>query len=189
MGILKLNKKGEIEWFKSIGGNSIDVGYFVHQNENNTYFVLGRTESFGLGFSYIWVIKLSSEGNIIWQKVYGTENADFAKNIIQTTDGGYIISGRIYTLESHIDMLLFKIDQSGDILWSYTNGGWYMDSAESIQQTSDGGFIVLGNTSSFSQALGNQDICVLKLTSDGSIQWQKSYYIGNAHEHGHNVIV
>jgi len=141
--------------------------------------VAGKTTSFGGGLSpsNIWVLKLKQNGEIEWQKAYGGYTARF---IQQTQDDGCIVAG--YSLVLSVknwpsEMVVLKLKQNGDIEWKGTYGGYYYDdSASAIQQTRDGGYIVVGSTSSFDT--GSAKAWVLKLDGNGNIQWQKIYREG-----------
>jgi uncharacterized delta-60 repeat protein len=166
--VLKLFSDGTIEWNKTYGGSEDDQAYSIQQTNDGGYLVAGYTESFGAGVVDSWILKLSSVGDIEWQRTYGLGGGDRAYSIQQTNDGGYIVAG----LGSG-DILVLKLDSDGTIEWQKTYGGPLWDEAHSIQKTNDGGYIVAGYTESF--GAGNGDIWVLKLTSDGTIEWQKTY--------------
>ncbi len=110
----------------------------------------GYTSSFGAGRYDAWVIKLDASGNVQWQKTYGGRNLDEAKSIQQTSDGGYIVAGETWSFGAGgRDAWVIKLDAKGNVQWRKTYGGKYEDRAKSIQQTSDGGYIVAGETWSF----------------------------------------
>ncbi len=127
---------------------------------------------------------LAQAPTIEWQKCLGGSNDDWAYSIQQTSDSGFIVAG--YTESSNgdvsgnhgdYDYWVVKLNSSGDILWQKCLGGTNVDQAFSIQQTSDGGFIVAGGTFSndgdVSGNHGNSDYWVVKLNSSGTIEWQK----------------
>ena len=171
--VLKLDSDGNISWQKTYGGINDDWAYSIQQTLDGGFIVAGVTNSFGAGYDDFWVFKLDSDGNISWQKTYGGINDDWAYSIQQTLDGGYIIAG-VTTLSSvGGDIWVLKLDSNGNISWQKTYGGGSFDEANSIQQTSDGGYIVAGRTLSF--GAGIDDCWVLKLDSIGDISWQKTY--------------
>ena len=98
-----------------------------------------------------WLLKLDSEGNMMWQKTYGGTGFDSAYSVQQTSpDGGYIVAGQTYSSGAgDQDIWLLKLTANGDIVWQKTYGGGAWDFANFVQQTSDGGYIVAGGTSSF----------------------------------------
>jgi len=109
-----------------------------------------------------------------WQKTFGGKNDDEANSIQQTTDGGYIVAGSTESLGTGgKDVYILKLNSKGDLEWQKTFGGEDYDGATSIQQTTDGGYIVAGWTESFSS--GGTDGYILKLNSNGGVEWQKTF--------------
>ena len=172
--VLKLDSSGNITWQKTYGGTSYDYAESIQQTSDGGYIVAGRTYSFGAGYVDIWVLKLDSSGNVSWQKTYGGSGYDEAYSIKQTSDGGYVVAGYTDSFGAGSDDIwVLKLDSSGSVIWQKTYGGPSDDEARSIQQTSDGGYIVAGHTHSF--GAGSYDFWVLKLDSSGNISWQKTY--------------
>ena len=124
---------------------------------------------------------------IVWQKCYGGTNSENANCIEKTTDGGYIVAGYTNTSadgdvtnnRGGYDYWVLKLNAAGVIEWQKTYGGSFDDQANSIQQTSDGGYIVAGVSNSTNGDItnfrGDKDFWVLKLSSTGTIEWQKKY--------------
>ena len=172
--VLKLDQNGNVTWQKTYGGYAHDVANSIQQTSDGGYIVAGKTNSFGAGSSDVWVLKLDKDGNIQWQKTYGGHSIDEATSIQQTSDGGYIVAGYTWSFGAGGGgVWVLKLDKDGNIQWQKTYGGTDEDVASSIQQTSDGGYIVAGKTNSF--GAGSSDVWVLKLDKDGNIQWQKTY--------------
>jgi len=172
-----LDSNGTVQWQKTYGGLSHDNGQSIQQTNDNGYIVVGHTESFGEGASDIWVLKLDDIGNVQWQKTYGGIYHDQAYEVQQTSDGGYIVGGRIYYEAGLTDAWALKLDSSGNVQWQKAYGGTDRDEAKAIRQTYDGGFIVAGQT--YFYGAGDEDFWILKLDSNGGIQWQKKYGGGN----------
>ncbi len=172
--ILKLDANGNIQWQKTYGGTNYDGAHSIQQTSDGGYIVAGYTSSFGAGSNDYWILKLDANGNIQWQKTYGEDNNDAPYSIQQTSDGGYIVAGKTYSFGAGIsDYWILKLDADGNVQWQRTYGGTSAEYVSSIQQTSDGGFIVVGDTLSF--GAGDYDWWILKLYDNGSIQWQKTY--------------
>ncbi len=128
----------------------------------------GGTYSFGAGGYDIFLIKTDANGNVQWAKTYGGTSGDFAFSVQQTSDGGYIVAGWTYSFGAGGgDIFLIKTDANGNIIWAKTYGGTYEDYAFSVQQTSDGGYIVAGGTYSF--GAGWDDIFLIKTDANGNI--------------------
>jgi len=181
MWVLKLDSAGTISWQKTYGGSSTDYCTSIRQTTDGGYIAAGYTASYGSGMTDLWILKLGSLGNTMWQKAYGGNNLDIANNINQTTDGGYIVTG--YTKSygaGNDDFWVIKLDSVGTIIWQKTYGGSYTDRGKSVQQTSDGGYVVAGYTSSY--GAGSYDLWILKLDVSGKISWQKTYG-GSSHDY------
>ena len=172
--ILKLDQAGHVSWQKTYGGSADDYAYSIQQTKDGGYIVAGSTYCFGAGSQDFWVLKLDQSGNVSWQKTYGEHSNDYANSIQQTKDGGYIVAGSTGSFGAGgWDMWILKLDQTGAVSWQKTYGGSGYDYATSIQQTSDGGYIVAGTTNSF--GAGDEDMCILKLDQTGAVSWQKTY--------------
>jgi hypothetical protein len=144
----------------------------------------GVTLSFGAGEGDAWVLKLGPDGAVEWQKAYGGIKNDKAHSIHQTTDRGYVVAGDTSSFITKkgeiVNLWVFKLGPDGTVEWQKTYGWGDWDMARSIQQTSDGGYIVVGETRSFDT--GEEDFWVLKLRSDGTVEWQKTYGGGDKDE-------
>jgi len=172
--ILKLTSFGDIEWQNTYGGGSYDRALSIQQTDDGGYIVAGEINSFGAGLADLWILKLTSSGDIEWQQTYGGSDTDWIPSIQQTSDGGYIVSAITESFGAGLaDLWILKLTSSGDIEWQQTYGGSDTDWVPSIQQTSDGGYIVAGTTESF--GAGDGDGWILKLTSSGDWEWQQTY--------------
>ena len=132
---------------KSIEGDTYDEGFFIQQTSDGGYIITGDTNRVGAGKGDVFLIKLDSSGNLSWARAIGGEGCDFGRSIQQTSDGGYVITG--YTLRfgaGDYDVFVIKLDSSGNLSWAKTIGGTNIDYGYSIQQTSDGGYIITGST-------------------------------------------
>jgi len=174
LAIYKLNSSGNKQWFKHYGGTSDDFGDSIQQTSDGGYIVAGHTNSYSYGSSDFAIYKLNSDGNKIWFKHYGGANTDKAQSIQQTSDGGFIVTGYTtsYTYGLY-DIAIYRLDSSGNKIWFKHYGGGNNDYGFSIQQTSDGGYVVGGYTSSYTH--GNLDFAIYKLDSNGNKIWFKHY--------------
>ena len=158
-----------------------DAGYSILQTADSSYVILGSTGD------NISLIKIDRKGTEQWNHNYGGSEIDNARHILQTSDGGYIISG---TTESYgfggSDIWLIKTDPTGLIEWDTYFGGSNTDQGASIQQMTDGGYIIIGN-SDFSGD-GNQDIWLIRTNSQGDSLWTKIFG-GAGLEFGADVLI
>ena len=193
-----------IDWKKCYGGNSTEIAYSINKTNDGGYIIAGGsasskgglTENYG-GLDY-WVVKITANGTIQWQRNYGGSGTDEAYSIQQTYDGGYIVAGTSNSSDSDItnnhgsdDVWVVKMNAYGSIQWQKSYGGSNIDRAYSIYQTTDSGFIVAGYTESnngdISSNHGLYDSWILKITSNGNLQWQKSYG-GTGHDYGYSIL-
>jgi uncharacterized delta-60 repeat protein len=172
--LIKTDANGNLQWAKTYGGTNWDQAFSVQQTSDGGYIVAGLTRSFGAGLNDIFLIKTDANGNLQWAKTYGGTNFDYAYSVQQTSDGGYIVAGGTNSFGAGgYDFFLIKTDANGDIIWAKTYGGTNNDSAFSVQQTSDGGYIVAGRTRSF--GAGGYDFFLIKTDANGNVQWAKTY--------------
>jgi uncharacterized delta-60 repeat protein len=173
--VMKLDGIGNSVWQKTYGGANDDHAQSIQVTADGGYVVAGHTYSYGAGNSDIWVLKLDANGNPVWQKTYGGAYYDHAQSIQVTVDGGYVVAGNTspYETGSGSDIWVLKLDGNGNPVWWKTYGGAHYDGAQSIQVTADGGYVVVGQTTSYGSA--NTDIWVLKLDANGNSVWQKTY--------------
>jgi len=165
--LIKTNTSGDTLWTKTHGGVSAEGAAAVQQTIDGGYIIAGATHSFGLGFTDIWLIKTNSFGDTVWTKTFGGWNYDGAWSVQQTLDGGYIIAGATASFGAGSDdVWLIKTNSFGDTLWTTTYGGIGGDRASCVQQTMDGGYIVVGVTSSFGS--GSSDIWLIKTDGMGN---------------------
>ena len=165
--ILKLDLSGDIEWQKTYGGNDYDSPSLIQETSGGGYILACNSNSFGAGDRDIWILKLTSSGDIEWQKAYGGSENDDVYSIQQTSDSGYIVGGKTVSFgEGEDDAWILKLLQNGDIEWQKTFGTSSVEMVKSVLQATDGMYIAAGSIFSF--GAGGSDFLVLKLQSDGS---------------------
>jgi len=165
--VIKLDKNGNKEWDKTFGGSDSDGANSIAQTSDGGYIVAGWTGD------DVWVIKLDKNGNKEWDKTFGGSDKDEAYSIVQTSDGGYIVAGYTDSKGGDDDAWVIKLDKNGNEEWDKTFGGNFLDDANSIAQTSDGGYIVAGYTRS--KGAGGDDAWVIKLDKNGNKKWDKTF--------------
>ena len=172
--LLKTDASGNLQWSKTFGGGDYEEAYSVQQTSDGGYIVAGYTLSFGAGSADVFLLKTDASGNLQWAKTFGGSSDDYALSVQQTSDGGYIVVGRTSSFGAgSADVFLLKTDASGNLQWAKTFGGSDWDWALSVQQTSDGGYIVAGVTWSF--GAGSYDVFLLKTDASGNLQWAKTF--------------
>ncbi|MDQ4141344.1 MAG: T9SS type A sorting domain-containing protein [Bacteroidota bacterium] len=195
--IVKVNASGKKEWDKTIGGKSFDFLRTVKQTNDNGYILGGYSYSpssvnktgANKGFADYWIVKTNSRGLIMWNKTIGGSSEDVLQSLELTKDGGFILGGtssspvsgnKTQACKGETDYWIVKVNSKGNIVWDKTIGGSSKDNLQSVKQTSDGGFILGGYSTS--EVSGNKtedsnkdiDFWVVKVNSSGSVTWDKT---------------
>lgn len=187
--IVRINKTGNIVWKKTLGGTNEDHVRQVIKTPDGHFLCIGETQSNNgdvtdnIGSIDFWVVKLDNLGNVIWKKCYGGTGIDRGYSACTTHDGNIMLAGLTESGTPYIannrgssDFLIIKIDLDGGIIWQKTYGGSNVDECKSIQQTSDGAYVLCGNSQSsdgdFNDNKGELDVWVIKINASGGIQWQ-----------------
>ena len=196
-------------WAKCFGGSGIDYGYAVCQTRDGGYIATGQTASTdgdvtgGHGGADVWVTKISATGALQWEKSLGGSGAEAAYSILQTADGGYALAGFTNSNDGDVsgnhgnrDFWMVKLDTAGAIQWQKCLGGSADDICNSMVQTSDGGYILAGSsTSNDSEVSGHKgpstifdepDAWVVKIDDTGAIQWENSYG-GSSYDYANSI--
>lgn len=177
--------KSQTQFKSVVGGTQRDEAWSIVQTSDGGYAIAGYSFSFSGSSAGILVSKFNSEGMNEWTKSISGANNDFAYSIIQTTDGGFAVAGYTYAFGDITNMLVVKLDATGDVEWNkvisgFSGGQFHNDQARSIIETSDGGFLLAGHTQSFTNTPPfGTFFYLVKLDSDGELLWNK--VIGGPH--------
>jgi len=163
------------QWNKTFGGTFTELGFSVQQTSDGGYILVGYTTSYGAGGFDVYLVKTDSTGNMQWNKTFGGLFRDMGMSVQQTLDGGYIIAGLKDLKNDGIgDALLIKTDSNGVQEWNRTFGEPnHHDWANCVKQTSDGGYILTGVTSSYD--VGSGEVWLIKTNSTGIQIWNKTF--------------
>ena len=187
----KVDMNGEIIWRRYFGGSNNDRSYDAIETSDGGFILVGTSESqdvektISFGSYDIWVIKISSSGNLIWEKSYGGSAIDEGVKIIKSQDDNYMIIGNtnskiiegVNTIGNN-DFLMIKINSSGAVLNMFRHGSTEFDYAKDIIQTKDGSYFITG----YSRNPKNIEGTSLKNNAVFLIQTQRSGIIQNAWE-------
>jgi len=148
--LVKTNNSGDTLWTRTYGESSCEEAFSCQQTTDGGYIVAGFTDSSGANYYDFYLVKTNSSGDTLWTRTYGGSYWDGAYAVQQTTDGGYVAAGPTVSFGAgNYDFYLVRTNSQGDTLWTRTFGGSESDNAYSIQQTTDGGYVVAGITYSF----------------------------------------
>jgi hypothetical protein len=173
--LLKLNPNGTLAWQKTYGALHDEAAYSIAPTVQEGFIVAGSTSSIGAGDSDYWILKLNPHGEVEWQYAYGGSDSDIACSIQQTEENGYIVAGRSasFSADTLSDAWVLKLDTKGTVVWEKAYDGGGHESAEAMAQTQDNGFILAGSIKSASG--GGKSLWLIKCSSHGAIDWQRSY--------------
>jgi len=201
--LVKTDANGNQLWNKTYGGPQNDVGYWVANTPDGGYIITGYTYSF-IGNMQVYLIKTDANGNMEWNQTFGGGVKDCGNSVEPTQDGGYIIAGYTRTYGHQTtqfmdtggeDVWLIKTNSNGTEQWNRTYGGSDFDAAYAVIQSSDGGYMLAGDT--YSYGLGNNNgsvssnsdqvlvggnstnsnanVWLIKTDSNGSEQWNETF--------------
>ncbi len=187
---IKLDFTGKFEWSKYFGGSFTDTPLGVAKTSDNGFIIAGSSDSDDVdiknnkGTYDFWIIKISSEGKLVWEKSFGGSEIDEARAISKTNDGNFIVVGDTRSSDKDIrsnngaaDVWLIKISPDGNLIWEKTIGATGFDVARSISKTQDNGFLIAGSSRSSDNGFTNQgqnDALLLKINADGILEWKKT---------------
>ncbi len=154
--LLKTDSNGTEQWNRTIGRAGYDYVNSVQNTLDGGYILAGMKDS--RTGSDAWLLKTDANGNEQWNKTFGLDGLDRVNSVVQTSDGGYVLAGQIDTaknpdfkgqiLYENYDAWLFKTDANGNLEWTKTIGGLKRDTANFVQETKDGGYVIAGTTES-----------------------------------------
>ena len=171
--LLKVNSNGEMEWERTYGGDDTEYGRTIQQTVDGGYIIIGQTESFGLGYNDAYLIKTDSQGNEIWSQTFGGQGTDQGRQVVNTLDEGYLISGYTDSFGTlgGFNFWLVKANSLGELEWQRFYGKQGDDRGLSGIQTSDGGYAIAGYTNSGTSS--GSDILFIKTDDNGSAEFDQ----------------
>jgi hypothetical protein len=190
--ILKLDETGNIEWDRSFGGSSRDLGNNILPTIDSGYLIAATTKSTdgdvieNHGGTDYWLLKINNAGNIEWEHTYGGSDDETFSDLKQLNDTCFLLLGSSRSSDGDVshnyggkDYWLVKIDTAGNLLWERNYGGSESDNGAAIALKNDGGFVLGGSSKSsdgdVSKNIGLDDYWVVSCNSAGNIQWQRVY--------------
>ncbi len=185
VSLIRTDRHGNTIWTKIYGGSDTDYGWTVQQTSDGGFIIGTHSGSFGVGSHDVLLIKTNAIGDILWTKVYGGSSADGAYSLQQTADGGYIIAAHTNSFGAGMhDIYLIKTDANGDTVWTKTYGAGSQDYLRAVQQTADGGYIMVAHSDGF--GAGSSDVYVVRANENGDTLWTRSYG-GSGGDFGYSI--
>lgn len=187
----KISREGRLEWQYYFGGSNNDRAHAVVPSPDGGFVLAGFTESADFDISAsrgsydFWVIKVDSEGALVWERTFGGSGIETASDIARSPEGGYLVTGHSFSRDGdrgtalgEADIWLLRLSENGELLWERSYGGPAFDAAEHITPLSDGGYLLTGNSRSRMAALpnaGENDLLALKIDARGNLLWQTTF--------------
>ena len=182
--LVQTNNAGDTLWTRTYGEPGYDVGYALTAAGDETYVLAGVTSP---AYTYdIYLVKVAANGFPIWTRIIDMTDSDWAYSISPTTDGGFILAGTSYLPDSSDQALLLKVNALGQMEWYRRFGGVNSETGWHAEQTSDGGYILAGE-STWDEFGSHGSVYVVKTTSSGSPEWI-GHYGGPRSEDGHHIL-
>ena len=178
--VVKSTKDGDIIWEKSFGGSEIDEARGIVSSGDGNHVIVGDTRSseqdvsLNNGAADLWLVKISDDGEVLWNSSIGGSNFDVGRSIDLTFDGGFIIAGSSRSFDGDVlqnqgqnDAWIVKINTFGELLWETTVGGSEIDFAYDSVQLNNGTIIAVGETNSSNGDIlenkGFTDVLIIKI--------------------------
>ena len=178
--IIKISATGNLVWEKSFGGSEIDEAHAINKSADGNYLIAGDTRSSDLDISQnngaadLWVIKITPEGTLLWEKTLGGSSFDVGRSVSKTQDNGFIISGSSRSTNASFssnkgqnDAWVIKLNSGGDLEWQKTIGGSEVDFFYDTVELNDQTVVAVGDSNSSNEDIyenkGFTDLLILKL--------------------------
>ena len=186
--LAKFDSSGALQWQKTLGGSSNDIGHSVAVAPDGSVYVCGQTASAGAGKSDLLLAKFSSSGTLQWQKTLGGNSVDYGERIVVAPDGSVYVSGTTQSAGAGSkDLLLAKFDSSGALQWQKTLGGDEIDGDTSVAIGPDGSVYICGTTNSI--IFAHTVLLLAKFDSSGALQWQKFFVRSKDDTRGRSIAI
>ena len=188
---IKTDNTGALEWSRFFGGSFTEVPLGVLETDAHNFVIVGSSDSKDFNISNnkgsydFWIIKISTEGTLLWEKSFGGSEIDEAKAITTTNDGNFIIVGDTRSTDKNVsknngaaDIWVLKVSEEGTLLWEKTIGGTNFDVARAVSRTQDNGYLISGSSRSLDNGFenkGQNDALILKIDKNGNLLWKKTF--------------
>jgi hypothetical protein len=189
--IMKTDPQGIIQWHSFPGGNGKDILHAIHTTNDGGFIAVGQTESSDLdncidkyaGKSDFWVVKLNTKGETQWQRTFGSTGDDRALSVVETKEGGFVVTGEVITKtfgRNSLDIQVVKLSEFGRLEWQKIVGGRSNDAGgHGLCLDAKGNILLTGTTESNDDFTGvslhgSVDAYVVSLSPKGKVLWQRA---------------
>lgn len=190
--VLKVSETGDLIWSRFFGGSFTDTPNSIVETSNNEFIIVGSSDSNDVDISEnkgtydFWIIKVTSDGSLVWEHSFGGSEIDEARGVSESSDGNYLIVGDTRSSDQNVsqnngaaDVWLIKLSEDGNLIWEQTIGGTNFDVPRSIKSTMDSGFLIAGSSRSSDGDLtsnqGQNDAWIVKVNNNGELTWQHTF--------------
>ena len=159
--VIRISATGDLVWEKSFGGDQIDEARAIVKSNDGNYIIAGDTRSNNndisnnIGAADLWLIKISPEGNLLWERTIGGSNFDVARAMVKTQNNGFLLAGSSRSEDVNVsenkgqnDAWALKVDNEGNLQWETTIGGSNIDFAYGIAELNDSSIVIIGDSTS-----------------------------------------
>lgn len=172
--VMKLDIQGQEKWRRFFGKSDFDWANSLIETREGNYVLAGYTRDEHSGANNAWILQIDPDGTLMWDRTYGGNQADEAKSIIQTKDGGFAVAGFSNSFgKGNSDVWLLRVDGKGSEMWKKVYGGSGTDRGHSLVETFDGGYMIAGFTTSLGK--GKADMIVIRTDAAGKSLWRRNY--------------
>ena len=172
--VVKTDSQGNIEWQRTYGDLQDEIANSIDVSSDGNFIIVGEMINANTGYSLCYLLNIDSEGALNWSRTFGGSQNDYGYSVVSTNDAGFVVTGLTRSQgDNNGDAWLIKVDSEGEVQWERTYGGEGTESGRSVQQTDDGGYIIIGQTDSFGS--GYNDAYLLKTDSQGNETWSQTF--------------
>lgn len=172
--LVRTNQEGHMQWDQDYGGTGDEMAFDVIVDSGGGFVLAGETDSSGAGLFDMYLVRTSANGVVDWAMTYGGTGSESAASVCENRNGGYVVAGSVQpNQDAEWDVFVVGTDANGVQSWPATFGGTDRDVGNAVIQASDDSFIVCGTSNSFGS--GDDDVYLIKVTGQGTQDWDKTY--------------
>lgn len=184
--VLKVDRDGNVLWEKSFGGVLDDAPNDIIETTHSEFCIAATTQSFGAGSRDMYLIWMDQNGNLVREKTFGGSDMDGSSALIEIENNQLMLYGYTRNFGANgRDLYLMKLTAQGDSLWSKRYGGIGYEASQGFAQTSSGGFLMNGHSSSIDPL---HNMYAVEVDSNGNVLWENNYG-GDAHDGGEDLLI